>query len=262
MLYIYIYIYRYRYIYIYIYIYIYGREGGCASCRALSSCPATPAHFLSHEHPSGCEQFHALADYQCERCKVWEHVGQDYVLLVGCGLQDLRRWTPLASAVGGVLEVIVCSFGSDGSTGASSAQCQHAGAQLARKQPFGNYSSLLPYCPPDMYIYIYIYIYIYNIYIHICICIYVCSCHRAGAKTSDTLVSLPSPGLRIYIYIYLSIYLPIYIYIYKYVYVHKYIPIYSYRYVYVCILIYSPVCSCHRVGAEPSDALASLPSPG
>jgi hypothetical protein len=126
-----------------------GRSGACASCRALASCPA--AHFLTHEHPSGCQQFHALADYQCERCKVWEQVGQHYVLLVGCGMQDLRRWTPLGSAVGGVLDVAVCSFDGDATTGAVSAACQHAGAPLVRRQPFGNYSSLLPYCPPGWF---------------------------------------------------------------------------------------------------------------
>jgi len=128
-----------------------GRWGVCASCRALGSCPASPAHFLKHEHPQGCEQLHALADYACARCKVWERVGRDYMLLVGCGDQNLRRWTPQALAAGGVLDVVVCSFGSDADTGALSPQCRHRGVQLQRQRPFGNYSSLLPYCPPGWF---------------------------------------------------------------------------------------------------------------
>jgi len=121
---------------------------GCASCRALSSCPSNPAHVLEHTHPRGCEQCHALEDYACARCKVWERVGGDYMLFVGCGMQNLRRWAPTVEAVGSVLDVVVCSFGNDEATGALSLQCQHAGAQLQRRAPFGNYSSLLLYCPP------------------------------------------------------------------------------------------------------------------
>jgi len=123
-----------------------GVEGRCAACLALSSCPASPPHYLDHPHELGCNQLHALVDYSCARCKVWEKIGNNYMLLVGCGRQDLRRWEPSGAASAEVLEVVTCAFG-----GSSSAPCMHGGAQLVRREPNGNYSSLLPYCPPGWF---------------------------------------------------------------------------------------------------------------
>jgi len=130
-----------------------GREGACALCRALASCTATPRPFLHHAHAQGCEQTHALSDYECRECPVWALVAQQYVLLVGCGDENLRRWTPTGRAFDSVLLVGECTFdhGPEHGGAPASAVCQHAGAALQRQRPFGNYSALMPYCPPGWF---------------------------------------------------------------------------------------------------------------
>jgi len=130
-----------------------GREGVCALCRALSSCTATPRPFLHHSHAEGCAQTHALSDYECRECPVWAKLGQEHMLLVGCGDQNLRRWTPTARAFDGVLLVGECAFEHGPGFGGApaSAVCRHAGADLQRQRPFGNYSALMPYCPPGWF---------------------------------------------------------------------------------------------------------------
>ena len=116
-----------------------------ALCRVLQSCTAVANPFLHHSQAEGCAQTHALSDYECQECVVWAKLGQQYMLLVGCGNQNLRRWTPTASAFDGVLEVGECKF--DHSVGPASSICKHAGVALARQRPFGNYSALMQYCP-------------------------------------------------------------------------------------------------------------------
>jgi len=127
-----------------------GREGQCALCRSLASCTATRDPYLHHDHALGCAQTLALSDYECRECQVWARLGDAYMLLVGCGNQNLRRWTPTASAFDGVLDVQECRFEAP-VAGATSAICQHAGAALVRQRPFGNYSALMPYCPPGWF---------------------------------------------------------------------------------------------------------------
>jgi len=90
-----------------------GVKGACAACRALVSCLAAPAHYLHHPHPLECEQEHALEDYECRRCLVWARVGPDHMLVVGCGRQELVRWTPTAEFVDGRLAVVTCALNSD-----------------------------------------------------------------------------------------------------------------------------------------------------
>jgi hypothetical protein len=126
-----------------------GRAGLCALCRTLDSCSANANPYLDHEHPQGCEQTIALSDYECRECNVWAQIGQDYMLLVGCGNQNLRRWTPTGRAFDGVLEIDECRF--DSGAAPASAVCSHAGAALKRQRPFGNFSALMPYCPPGWF---------------------------------------------------------------------------------------------------------------
>jgi len=127
-----------------------GRAGACALCRVLASCTAVANPYLHHEHAEGCAQTHALSDYECRECAVWAKVGQEYMLLVGCGDQNLRRWTPTARAFDGVLEVGECRF-EHAPGAAASAMCSHAGVALQRQRPSGNYSALMPYCPPGWF---------------------------------------------------------------------------------------------------------------
>jgi len=127
-----------------------GREGACALCRTLASCTAVANPYLHHEHALGCAQTIALSDYECRECDVWAKIGADHLLLVGCGNQDLRRWTPTARAFDGVLEVGECRF-EHAPGAAASAVCSHAGAALQRQRPFGNHSALMPYCPPGWF---------------------------------------------------------------------------------------------------------------
>ena len=126
-----------------------GREGACALCRVLASCSAVNNPYLHHDHAEGCEQTHALSDYECRECPVWAKLGQLFMLLVGCGNQNLRRWTPTARAFDGVLEVAECKFDHGGAP--ASSVCRHAGVALTRQRPFGNYSALMPYCPPGWF---------------------------------------------------------------------------------------------------------------
>jgi len=81
---------------------------------------------------------------------VWAKIGQEHMLLVGCGDQNLRRWTPTALSFDGVLEVDECRF-EHAPGAAASAVCSHAGRALQRQRPFGNYSALMPYCPPGWF---------------------------------------------------------------------------------------------------------------
>ena len=126
-----------------------GREGNCALCRILASCTATRNPYLHHSHAEGCEQTIALSDYECRECPVWAKIGQDHMLLIGCGDQNLRRWRPTASAFDGVLDVGECRF--DHGDAPATPMCRHAGVALERKRPFGNYSALMPYCPPGWF---------------------------------------------------------------------------------------------------------------
>ena len=126
-----------------------GREGNCALCLVLASCTGTHNPYLHHSHAEGCEQTTALSDYECRECQVWAKIGQDYMLLVGCGDQNLRRWTPTASSFDGVLDVGECKF--DHGDAPASSMCRHAGVALERKRPFGNFSALMPYCPPGWF---------------------------------------------------------------------------------------------------------------
>jgi hypothetical protein len=126
-----------------------GREGSCALCRVLASCTAVASPFLHHSQAEGCEQTHALSDYECHECMVWAKFGQLFMLLVGCGNQNLRRWTPTASAFDGVLEIGECKF--EYGVGPAPSICMHAGVALARQRPFGNFSALMPYCPPGWF---------------------------------------------------------------------------------------------------------------
>jgi hypothetical protein len=127
-----------------------GRAGFCALCRTLASCTATPRPYLEHEHALGCAQTTALSDYECNECPVWAKIGQEHVLLVGCGNENLRRWTPTARAFDGVLVVAECRF-EHAPGGAASSECMHGGQALQRQRPFGNYSALMPYCPPGWF---------------------------------------------------------------------------------------------------------------
>ena len=130
-----------------------GREGRCDLCLTLESCTATVNPYLHHEHAQGCEQTVALSDYECRECQVWAKIGQDYMLHVGCGNQNLRRWTPTGRAFDGVLEGGECRFehGPGFGDAPASAMCEHAGVTLQRQRPFGNYSALMPYCPPGWF---------------------------------------------------------------------------------------------------------------
>jgi len=87
-----------------------GRAGLCALCRTLASCTATPRPHLQHEHALGCAQTTALSDYECGKCPVWAKIWQAHVLLVWCGNENLRRWTPTARAFDSVLVVAECLF--------------------------------------------------------------------------------------------------------------------------------------------------------
>jgi len=127
-----------------------GRAGACALCRSLASCTATRNPYLHHNHALGCAQTLALTDYECRKCPVWAKISAAYMLLVGCGDQDLCRWTPTATAFDGVLDVDECRFDAAVDDGAS-AICQHAGAVLQRQRPFGNFSTLMLYCPPGWF---------------------------------------------------------------------------------------------------------------
>ena len=82
---------------------------------------------------------------------MWDIIDDKYVLLVGCGVRDLIRWHPLAlKGADDKLEMITCRF--DGGSGLTDDPCMHNGGALLRKEPFGNFSSTIPYCAPGWHV--------------------------------------------------------------------------------------------------------------
>ena len=126
-----------------------GKEGVCNTCTLQIEC--TPTQYLHHNNRKGCVQTRALSDYVCTECRMWDKIDNEYVLLVGCGVRNLDRWHPQArKGSDDKLEISTCLF--EGGSGLIDDPCMYNGIALLRKEPFGNFSSTIPYCPEGWHV--------------------------------------------------------------------------------------------------------------
>jgi len=127
-----------------------GKEGTCSSCLTLDQC--TQTQYLKHDNPNGCMQTRALSDYVCTECNMWDIIDGGFMLLVGCGVRNLKRWAPSGDRDGkDQLLTVDCMF--DNTDDAEFGDpCEYKGATLVRQIPFGSFSSVIPYCAPGWFV--------------------------------------------------------------------------------------------------------------
>jgi len=131
-----------------------GVPGQCKPCMNLDTAYADSIcdsdEYLRHDHYLGCAQTRARSDYECAPCKTLVKVKDEFMLAVGCGNQDFKRWDPYQNTVDGVLQSAICPLTSPADEQDIQA-CEYKSEQFILAPKGQSYSKLIPYCPPSWY---------------------------------------------------------------------------------------------------------------
>lgn len=117
--------------------------GTCQRCKTLSDC-GTGKFYLTHELDNGCDDAHAVKDYDCMSCEPVKENAQGFWIMQACGNNVFTRWKD------------------DNTTNdkPNSLTCENSGSDPScdvfdggtRRTQWNSSGTPLPYCPPGWYV--------------------------------------------------------------------------------------------------------------